>query len=72
MGDGCEKCNGGVFDVVGCPQDFCRKSVATVEMIDLFQKGLPPIAGGVLEQSASFVNAVKYFTREEQNAKHAE
>lgn len=39
--------------------------ISAVEMFDLFKSGLPPIAGGVLDQSASFVRAARYFENEE-------
>jgi hypothetical protein len=38
-------------------------------MVELFEKGLPPITGGVLDQSASFLAAAKYYEHEEQLAK---
>jgi len=31
----------------------------TSELIDLFHKGLPPVAGGSLDQSAQFLNAAR-------------
>jgi len=38
-------------------------------MIELFEKGLPPVSGGVLDQSASFIEAAKYYANEDQLAK---
>jgi len=43
--------------------------VPTLNLIELFEKGLPPITGGVLDQSASFLTAAKYYSQEEQLAK---
>jgi hypothetical protein len=43
--------------------------VPTIELIELFEKGLPPVTGGVLNQSASFLNAVKYFDQQTNLAK---
>jgi hypothetical protein len=43
--------------------------VPAIELIDLFEKGLPPVSGGVLNQSASFLNAAKYFDQQNQLAK---
>jgi hypothetical protein len=40
-----------------------------LDMFAMFEKGLPPVAGGVLNQSASFLNAAKYFASQEQSAK---
>lgn len=39
--------------------------VQPIDMFDLFQKGLPPVTGGVLDQSVSFVNASRWFENEE-------
>jgi hypothetical protein len=36
-----------------------------VQLIDLFEKGLPPIAGGTLDQSVWFLEAVKVLGSEE-------
>lgn len=40
-----------------------------LDMFSMFEKGLPPVAGGVLNQSASFLSAAKYFANQEQAAK---
>lgn len=39
-------------------------------MIDLFEKGLPPITGGVLDQSASFIAAASFFQSEESKVRN--
>lgn len=49
----------------GCPNQYCRSVVPAANLIDLFNKGLPPVAGGVLDQSASFLEAVRYLGAEE-------
>lgn len=38
-------------------------------LIDLFEKGLPPVTGGVLDQAAWFIEASKVFANEEILAK---
>jgi hypothetical protein len=38
-------------------------------MADLFNEGLPPVAGGSLDQSASFVDAVRILKYEENRIK---
>jgi hypothetical protein len=43
--------------------------VPTIELIELFEKGLPPISGGALNQSASFLNAARFFDIQNQLAK---
>jgi hypothetical protein len=39
-------------------------------MFDLFEKGLPPITGGVLDQSNSFIEAAQFFESEERRVKN--
>jgi hypothetical protein len=43
--------------------------IPTIELIELFEKGLPPVTGGVLNQSASFLKAAKFFGQQNQLAK---
>ena len=64
-GCGCEECKDGAFELDGCPNSFCSKIVQSIDLIDLFGKGLPPITGGVLDQSASFIEAARCFESEE-------
>lgn len=64
-GTGCDKCDQGKIEVVGCPQKLCSSIVPTVRLIDLFNKGLPPVSGGTLDQSAWFLDAVSVFASEE-------
>lgn len=64
-GAGCDQCNDGVYELDGCPNAVCSKMVQPIDMFDLFQKGLPPVTGGVLDQSVSFVNASRWFENEE-------
>ena len=64
-GCGCEECSDGVFQIDGCPNSFCSPIVGSLDLFDLFKKGLPPVAGGVLDQSQSFVEASQFFEAEE-------
>jgi hypothetical protein len=41
-----------------------------VRLGDLFAKGLPPVVGGVLDQSAWFIQAVGILQRDEEQIKH--
>ena len=63
--DGCDACKDGFWTVEGCPTDYCQSVAAVVEMIDLFWQGMPPIAGGVLDQSAWFVQAARKLKTED-------
>ena len=41
----------------------------TVRLADLFDKGMPPVAGGALDQSAWFLDAVGIFRHDEAQVK---
>ena len=71
-GAGCDQCNDGTFRLDGCPNDYCRAIAGTVEMIELFNKGLPPIAGGSLDQSVWFIQDASTLNREDDLAKQVE
>lgn len=43
----------------GCPNEYARPVAQAVKLFDLFAKGLTPVLGGVLDQSASFVDAFR-------------
>jgi hypothetical protein len=53
----------------GCPNKYCRKVVQAVGLIDLFEKGLPPVAGGALDQSVWFTEAATILNNEDAKAK---
>lgn len=63
--DGCDHCREGFVQIQGCPQKFCSDVVEAVQLFDLYEKGLPPIAGGALDQSAWFIDAFSRFRYEE-------
>lgn len=54
-GKGCDHCDGGCFKLDGCPNSYARELFPAIRLADLFEKGLPPIAGGTLDQSVSFL-----------------
>ena len=69
-GEGCEECKNGLFEIDGCPNSFCSSVVRSLTMFDLFEKGLPPVTGGVLDQSNSFIEAAQFFESEERRVKN--
>lgn len=69
-GSGCDECEEGFFTLTQCPNTFCNSVVTTLDVIDMWNKGLPPVAGGVLDQSASFVKAVHWFDAEERKVRN--
>ena len=69
-GIGCDRCVDGVFELDGCPNKYCSSVVNAIDLFELFAKGLPPISGGALDQSANFIQASRYFENEERRVKH--
>lgn len=65
-GEGCQHCNDGDFAVDGCPNAYCREIAPAIRLIDLYNKGLPPVGGGTLDQSAWFIDAARTLEYEEQ------
>ena len=64
-GVGCNACHDGVFVLDGCPNSYCSSVVGSLELFDLFTDGIPPVAGGALDQSVSFLAASRFFRNEE-------
>jgi len=57
---GCERCNGvGSFELNGCPCAFVGDEIwQAIDLADDYEKGLPPVAGGTLDQSP-WINALR-------------
>lgn len=60
-GNGCQHCNQGRMTITGCPNKECSTMYQFVQLADLFSKGILPTAGGALDQSASFIEAVQFY-----------
>jgi hypothetical protein len=60
-GAGCEDCRDGKIRIDGCPNRQCQDMYSFIQLSDLFSKGILPTAGGALDQSASFIEAVQFF-----------
>lgn len=63
-GAGCDKCRQGMVRITGCPNEYCLSIAPLVSLAELFKKGIPPVAGGVLDQSVWFVEAARILDRE--------
>ena len=74
----CVVCNGRNFDrcdfcgktgqikIVGCPEKLITADVwEMIELAKFYEKGMPPIAGGVLDQTQSFISAANFIFAEE-------
>lgn len=55
--DGCPECGGsGQIKITDCPEKLITPDIwEAIEMTEFWEKGLPPVAGGVLEQTHIFV-----------------
>lgn len=53
------------MSIVGCPNQYCRPVADAVHLFDLFGKGVLPVSGGALDQSAWFLNAERQFRCDE-------
>lgn len=71
-GFGCEMCRetGGVLRLTGCPKTLIPRDVwDVIGEAEMYKRGLPPIAGGTLDQAAGFTAACKFVWAEEDRMK---
>jgi len=67
---GCGKCEDGFIKITRCPLELITPDVyEMMELAELYEKGLPPIAGGALDQTASFTAAARLIWRQQQKHK---
>jgi len=65
-GAGCDECQGGRIEITQCPLEVITPDVWEVmELAQLYEKGLPPVAGGALDQAKSFVEACRAIWNDE-------
>lgn len=64
-GVGCTHCEDGSVAIDGCPNQYCREMVTPIRLIEHYRKGMPPVAGGVLDQSAWFLEAAETLEHDE-------
>lgn len=68
---GCKACNeSGYFELTQCGRKYAAEMGELVHYADLYEKGLPPVAGGALDQSAWFTDAAQCFWHEKARAKN--
>lgn len=67
---GCEACGDtGRIELTGCPRQFVDLELyQLVKLVDWFEKGVPPVAGGSLNQSEWFLNFASLLTSETSRA----
>lgn len=66
-GRGCDECGDtGQIELTICPLKFVPADVwELLGSAELYEKGLPPVAGGSLDQAAAFVAACRVVWAEE-------
>lgn len=68
----CSNCRAGILEIVECPLERIPVRIwRVVRYAGLYEKGLPPVAGGALDQTAVFLAACGFIAadREEHKAK---
>jgi hypothetical protein len=64
-GVGCGECTDGQITIVGCPLEQVPTAVwAVLEAAGLLEQGLAPVAGGLLDQAAGFLDAARLISAE--------
>ena len=64
-GEGCSHCNDGAVAITECPNRYCREMSSVTTLADMMEKGIMPVAGGALDQSAWFLQAARILERDE-------
>ena len=62
-GGGCESCRQWGYTLITCcPQKFIDRDVREfIQLAELCAKGLPPVLGGSLDQTAAFLDGYHYY-----------
>lgn len=64
-GRGCSECKDGEISITYCPLNLITGDVwQLIQFAELYEKGLPPIAGGALDQAKVFVDAAMFVMSE--------
>ena len=65
-GEGCDECDHGRIEITECPLELITPDVwEAIEYAELYEKGLPPVAGGVLNQAKIFIEACRQIWAEQ-------
>ena len=66
----CGHCDGGTVKITRCPLELITPDVyEAMELAELYEKGLAPVAGGTLDQTANFAAAARLIWRENERHK---
>ena len=71
--DGCRLCvkdgRPGELEITRCPlDDIAPDAMECLELVALFREGLPPVAGGTLDQTESFLQAALFVWSDQNEA----
>jgi hypothetical protein len=68
---GCDKCDDrGFIPLTSCPNRMVSSELRQViRLADFYEKGLPPVAGGALDQSNRFIEACEFLWGEQAHLK---
>ena len=62
----CKECDDGLIIIVDCPLHFIGDdAMEYIRFVRLYDKGMPPILGGVLDQSNVFIEATEFIASQE-------
>ena len=69
---GCETCGGeGLIMITGCPLEIITTDVwDAIEYAEFWEKGLPPVAGGSLDQAQNFLIVSRFIFNEQRKYKN--
>jgi hypothetical protein len=63
FGKGCDHCNqGGSIILEGCAKQQAGALGQAITLMDMADKGHLPVSGGVLDQSAWFIEAYRFYS----------
>ena len=65
-GNGCGECRDkGTLTIECCPLEYITEDAwEVIRYAELYEKGLPPVAGGALDQARCFVEAASFIFSE--------
>ena len=60
-GSGCELCLDGKIEITQCPLELITDDIwDAIRFAELYEKGLPPVLGGALDQANIFIGAARF------------
>jgi len=66
-GNGCHYCQDGTVWITQCPLEILDDDIwEFIKYAELYEKGLPPIAGGALDQAKNFTDLASFYLGEKQ------